>query len=535
MARALPAAAAEAPGPSATRSCAATWARRPTTIRAKRPQRRRAARLGGAARAPGRAIKAHDAGDAPGAARAARGSVDAPPAATCTGRATRPRRTRSWPRSRGARRDARWSRSSRIATDEIGLNEALAARGISAIETDLAELIVQLAGRRPSHILVPAIHKNRAEIRELFGRTMRRPREPRARRRPSWPRPPGGTCARFLRRPVAVAGANFAVAETGTVGVVESEGNGRMCTTLPEVLVTVMGIEKVLPRWRDLEVFLQLLPRSSTGERMNPYTSLWTGVHAGRRAAGVPPGPARQRAARECWPTRSAAQALRCIRCSACLNVCPVYSRIGGHAYESVYPGPIGAILTPQLLDEAPTRCRSPRACAAPATRSARSRSTSRVLVDLRARVVEGGRAGRRSLAGRTADPPDGGGRVRSSPTSVGTRRRSGCAPRADAVRPARRAPFAARAARGMERRPRLAGGASAIVPSLVAGACGGGRAAAATAGGRRWLRRLGRRCSRPSPAIDDVRDADPAAAYAALARGYRARGAIGEVAGSSC
>ena len=168
-----------------------------------------------------------------------------------------------------------------MATDEIGLNDALAARGIEALETDLAELINQLDGDTSSHILVPAIHRNRAEIRELFLRALPDPGE--------LDETPGALAEasrrylreRFLRAEVAVSGANFAVAETGTIGVVESEGNGRMCTTLPKTLITVMGIEKVLPRLADLEVMLQLLPRSSTAERMNPYTSLWTGVTPG--------------------------------------------------------------------------------------------------------------------------------------------------------------------------------------------------------------------------------------------------------------
>ena len=146
-----------------------------------------------------------------------------------------------------------------------------------------------------------------------------------------------------------MSGANFGVAETGTICVVESEGNGRMCTTLPPVLVTIVGIEKLVPTFADLEVFLQLLPRSSTGERMNPYTSLWTGVTDGD-------GPQELHVVLlDNGRTRVLAdevgrQALHCIRCSACLNVCPVYSRTGGHAYGSVYPGPIGAILTPQLI-----------------------------------------------------------------------------------------------------------------------------------------------------------------------------------------
>jgi L-lactate dehydrogenase complex protein LldF len=232
-----------------------------------------------------------------------------------------------------------------LTTDEIGLNEALAADGIHAIETDFAELILQLDGDWSSHILVPAIHRNRSEIRDLFARSIA----------------PGissddprdlAEAARlylrekFLTAKVGVSGANFAIAETGTVCVVESEGNGRMCTTLPPVLVTVVGIEKLLPTFADLDVFLQLLPRSATGERMNPYTSLWTGSTEGQELHVVLLDGGRTRVLAD--PVGR--DALHCIRCSACLNVCPVYSRAGGHAYGSVYPGPIGAILTPQLV-----------------------------------------------------------------------------------------------------------------------------------------------------------------------------------------
>jgi L-lactate dehydrogenase complex protein LldF len=237
-----------------------------------------------------------------------------------------------------------------LVTDEIELNAALEAAGVQPIETDLAELIVQLAGERPSHLLVPAIHKNRREIRDLFREHLGDAYVTDA---------PGALAeaarrhlrAVFLRARVAISGANFAIAETGAVCVVESEGNGRMCTTLPEVLITVMGIEKVLPAWRDLEVFLQLLPRSATGERMNPYTSLWSGVTPGdgpREFHLVILDAGRTRALAD--PVGRSA--LRCIRCSACLNACPVYSRTGGHAYESVYGGPIGAILVPQLEGE---------------------------------------------------------------------------------------------------------------------------------------------------------------------------------------
>ena len=240
-----------------------------------------------------------------------------------------------------------------MATQEIGLNEALEAAGIAAWETDLAELIVQLGHDAPSHILVPAIHRNRAEIREIFLAEMGKvgiaadadlTDDPRrlamaARRH---------LRSKFLSAKVAISGANFAVAETGTLAVVESEGNGRMCLTLPQTLITVMGIEKLVPTWQDLEVFLQLLPRSSTGERMNPYTSMWTGVTPGDGPQEV------HLVLLDNGRTATLAdevgrQALHCIRCSACLNVCPVYERTGGHAYGSVYPGPIGAVLSPQL------------------------------------------------------------------------------------------------------------------------------------------------------------------------------------------
>lgn len=239
-----------------------------------------------------------------------------------------------------------------IATDEIDLNANLAADGVHALETDLAELIVQLDDDSPSHILVPAIHRNRAEIRDIFRRELGLD--------DLTDDPPALAEAarlhlrrKFLSARMGVSGANFAVAETGSVCIFESEGNGRMCTTLPDVLVTVMGIEKVVPTWRDMEVFLQLLPRSSTGERLNPYTSVWSGTAAARDSGD---GPSEfhlvllDNGRVQTLADEVGRQALRCIRCSACLNVCPVYTRVGGHAYESVYPGPIGAILTPQLV-----------------------------------------------------------------------------------------------------------------------------------------------------------------------------------------
>ena len=236
-----------------------------------------------------------------------------------------------------------------MTSDETGLNEALEREDIHAHETDLAELIIQLGKDKPSHIVVPALHKNRNQVREIFRETMHLPE--------LGDRPEDLTAAarqylreKFLSVKIGVCGANFLVAETGGVCIVESEGNGRMCLTLPDMLISLAGIEKVIPAFEDLEVFLQLLPRSATGERMNPYNSLWTGVHSGDgprhfHVVLLDNGRTGILADAEARPT------LHCIRCAACLNTCPVYRQTGGHAYGSSYAGPIGAIVTPQLLD----------------------------------------------------------------------------------------------------------------------------------------------------------------------------------------
>jgi len=234
-----------------------------------------------------------------------------------------------------------------MTSEEIGINAHLEAHGIQPIETDLAELIIQMGKDRPSHFIAPAIHVNRAQVRELFQREMHLPE--------LGDRPEDLTDAartylreKYLRIKVAISGGNFLIAETGGMCIVESEGNGRMCLTLPDVLISIVGIEKVIPRYRDLEVFLQTLPRSATGERMNPYNSTWCGVHPGD-------GPKEfhvvllDNGRSPILADKEARQTLQCIRCAACLNACPVYHQTGGHAYESVYAGPIGAILTPQL------------------------------------------------------------------------------------------------------------------------------------------------------------------------------------------
>jgi iron-sulfur cluster protein len=240
-----------------------------------------------------------------------------------------------------------------MATAEIELNVALEKHGITAHETDLAELIVQLGDDLPSHILVPAIHKNRSQIRQIFLDEMGKSGLAAPADLSDDPQALAAAARahlrqRFLSARVAISGANFVIADAGALVVVESEGNGRMCLTLPETLISVVGIEKILPNWQSLEVFMQLLPRSSTGERMNPYTSIFTGATPGNGPSDfhlVLIDNGRSSALAE----ETGRDVLRCIRCSACLNVCPVYERTGGHSYGNTYPGPIGAVLVPQL------------------------------------------------------------------------------------------------------------------------------------------------------------------------------------------
>ena len=280
-----------------------------------------------------------------------------------------------------------------MTSDETRLNHALEAAGITPYETDLADLIIQLGKDKPSHIVVPALHKNRSEIRELFRDTMKladlghRPQDltDAARRY---------LREKFLRVKVGFSGANFAIAETGSVCVVESEGNGRMCVTLPEVLITQVGIEKIIPKFEDLEIFLQVLARSATGERMNPYNSIWTGVAPGdgpREFHVVLLDNGRTKVLAD----EAARETLHCIRCAACLNICPVYRQTGGHAYGSIYSGPIGAILTPQLLsmEHSQSLPYASSLCGACYEVCPVQINIPEILVHLRRRIVESGGA----------------------------------------------------------------------------------------------------------------------------------------------
>jgi L-lactate dehydrogenase complex protein LldF len=239
-------------------------------------------------------------------------------------------------------------KSKSMATEEIHLNEALEAAGVTPVETDLGEYIIQLAHERPSHIIAPAIHKTKGQVAELFARELRRETEPDPEVLTRIAREE--LREKFLQADLGITGANFAVAETGTVVLVTNEGNGRMVTSLPRVHVALMGVEKVVPSMTDLAVFLAILAKSATGQKLSVYTSLVDGPRRGGELEGpeefhlvlLDNGRIRQLAG----PLR---EALSCLRCGACLNVCPVYRQIGGHAYGYTYPGPIGILLTAML------------------------------------------------------------------------------------------------------------------------------------------------------------------------------------------
>jgi len=253
-------------------------------------------------------------------------------------------------------------KSKSMVTEEIELNHALGRAGIEAVETDLGEYIIQLAGEKPSHIVAPAVHKSRAQIADLFEKKLGLPHTEDVAKLTATAR--AVLRQKFLAAGMGITGANFAIAESGSIVLMENEGNIRFSSSAPKIHVAVVGVEKVIPRMADLAVFLPLLARSATGQKLGSYVSILSGA----RRPGEPDGPevfhlvlldnGRTRmladpvAQPEGSPRRPTLrrQTLYCIRCGACLNVCPVYRKIGGHAYPWVYSGPIGAILTPQML-----------------------------------------------------------------------------------------------------------------------------------------------------------------------------------------
>jgi L-lactate dehydrogenase complex protein LldF len=245
-------------------------------------------------------------------------------------------------------------KSKSMVTEEIDLNQALEDAGCQVTETDLGEWIIQLAAEHPSHILVPAVHRDRYQIAEVFDRRAGRP---------------GGSAdpevltafarqalrGRFLEADLGITGVNFAVAETGSLVLVTNEGNGRLVSALPRVHIAVMGAERVLRTWDQLDLMLNLLARSGTGQPLSAYTSITTGP----RRPGEVDGPDELHLVivdngRSGMAGTEMAEMLNCIRCGACLNVCPVYRQTGGHAYGWVYPGPMGAVLTPLLAARSP-------------------------------------------------------------------------------------------------------------------------------------------------------------------------------------
>jgi L-lactate dehydrogenase complex protein LldF len=248
---------------------------------------------------------------------------------------------------RGARNVVK---SKSMTTEEIHLNDALERAGMRVVETDLGEYIIQLAGETPSHILAPAIHKTKRQVAELFTAQLGIPPTDDVDQLTGAAR--ATLRERFATADVGISGVNFGIVETGTLVIVENEGNIRLTTSLPRTHIAVMGIEKLLPRFADLEVFLRLLPRSATGQALSTYQSFITGTKRNADDEGpqelhivlLDNGRSRMLA----HPVTR--QSLACIRCGACLNSCPVYQQIGGHAYGAVYPGPIGSVITPQLV-----------------------------------------------------------------------------------------------------------------------------------------------------------------------------------------
>jgi len=241
-------------------------------------------------------------------------------------------------------------KSKSMTTEEIDLNERLEHHGLESVETDLGEYIIQLSHEKPSHVVAPALHKTREEVGDIFTEKLHVARETDPERLTMIAR--GILREKFLKADIGISGANFLVADSGAVVLIENEGNARLTTSAPRIHIAIAGIEKVIPRAQDLAVFLKLLARSATGQALSVYTSFL----AGPRRAGEVDGPEEfyvvlmDNGRTKLLPDRSKRQSLYCIRCGACLNTCPVFRKIGGHSFPWVYSGPIGAIITPQFM-----------------------------------------------------------------------------------------------------------------------------------------------------------------------------------------
>jgi L-lactate dehydrogenase complex protein LldF len=290
------------------------------------------------------------------------------------------------------------TKSKSMVSEEMGLNHALKANGIEPVETDLGEYIIQLADETPFHIVAPAMHKSKEQVSDLFvdklgmERIMEIPAMTLAARRV--------LREKFLKADMGISGVNFAVAETGSVLIVTNEGNGDMCTSLPRIHLAVMGMEKVVPALEDLAVMLRLLPRAATGQPITSYVTLVSGPR--RRSDEDGPNEFHlvimDNGRSKLLADPDLRESLYCIRCGACLNTCPVYRKVGGHAYGWVYPGPIGAVVTPVLtgLPGAKALPFASTLCGACRDVCPLKINIPHMLLKLRSQLVEGGPAQRR-------------------------------------------------------------------------------------------------------------------------------------------
>ena len=288
------------------------------------------------------------------------------------------------------------TKSKSMVTEEIALNDHLEAAGLSVLEGDLGEYIIQLAGEHPSHIIAPAIHKSREEVAQLFHDHLGSDPDADI---PELTRVARKTLREaFLEADIGISGANFVIAETGTIVLVENEGNIRMSTTVPRVHIAVVGIEKVLPRRSDLATLLRLLCRSATGQRVTSYISFISAPRTGVEGDGpeklhvvfLDAGRSRL------WADPTQREALNCIRCGACLNFCPVYESVGGHSYGWVYPGPIGSVITPHYIgiEKASQLPQASSLCGRCGEVCPMKIPLPDMLLGLRAKAVEAGSAG---------------------------------------------------------------------------------------------------------------------------------------------
>lgn len=283
------------------------------------------------------------------------------------------------------------TKSKSMVSEELELNPVLESLGIDVYETDLGEYIIQLAGETPSHLVAPALHKTKEQVAELFAENLGVPYDEDIEVMAATARV--ALRDKFMEADLGISGANFVVAETGTLVIVTNEGNGRLCTSAPRIHIGITGMEKVIPSMQDLAIFLRLLPRSATGQRISSYVSMITGPRRGDDEDGpeefhlVLVDNGRSQMLRD----PKLREALYCIRCGACLNICPVYQRVGGHAYGWVYPGPIGAVVSPMLtgLKESRMLPQASSLCGACREACPIKINIPRMLLELRHRTAE--------------------------------------------------------------------------------------------------------------------------------------------------